>query len=753
MRENFDFSKEPGKVLNLKKCDYDGQPLISIITPYYNASKYIEQTAYSILNQTFPYWEWIIVNDGSTESHTDEVLSHIASLDERIKVLNKKNGGPAKARYFGVEHASADIIFTIDADDLIDVTMLECGYFTLLTNKEAVFAYTPICTFGDENYLYSPEFDTLKEKKENLISVASFIRKDKFLEIKEYTNLPKEVHEDWYMWLSFLAKMYKPVRMNFYGFWYRRMSTGRLGTINGDKKKSQIAEKYLKPLKKKIKTKVGAIQFPESCNYHFDSYPKEIDIGKKPFVSEKQKRRILFIFPWAVTGGADIFNLNLIKGLRKKGYEITVVTTDPKEYFMRQSFEEYVDEYFDLTTFLKREHWAGFLAYLLRSRNVDIVLNSNSFYGYYAIPWLKCKFPNVIFVDYLHAEDWSWRDGSYPRDSNAIDRYLDRTYTCTNFLKTTMIEKMGRNIPNIEVAYIGTDTEFFNPNLEYPSEKELIKKYKGKKIVLFPCRMVYLKRPIFIAKVMAELCKRRKDIICLAVGDGPAMRETKEVVNTYHLQDQFIFVGMKKDLRPYYKIADVTVVCSLTEGLTLTAYESLAMGTPVISSDVGGQKELIDSCCGKIIRKYQSIEKDLLNFNYDMAEIVEYANAIEEIVDNKSYHIMSKYCRDKMLNGFSLENMVETLHTSFEKMMKEGTKVNPILCENIEMAERYLILFNECYKQLYYNPDVYDFTKSEKLKARLWNFKIWRIFIRFLQKTGIMKLLKKINPSGKKVKQ
>lgn len=43
--------------------------------------------------------------------------------------------------------------------------MLECGYFSLLTNPQASFAYTPICTFGDENYLYSPLFDTMSEKR------------------------------------------------------------------------------------------------------------------------------------------------------------------------------------------------------------------------------------------------------------------------------------------------------------------------------------------------------------------------------------------------------------------------------------------------------------------------------------------------------------------------------------------------------------------------------------------------------------
>lgn len=63
----FDYNNEPGLNLKKKLSINDKEPLISIITPYYNSKEYIKQTAYSILNQTFPYWEWIIINDGSTQ--------------------------------------------------------------------------------------------------------------------------------------------------------------------------------------------------------------------------------------------------------------------------------------------------------------------------------------------------------------------------------------------------------------------------------------------------------------------------------------------------------------------------------------------------------------------------------------------------------------------------------------------------------------------------------------------------------------
>lgn len=137
----FDFNQEPGKQKNDRKLVNDGKPLISIITPYYNAKKYIQQTANSIFNQTFPYWEWIIVNDGSTDDQTDKILEDIRKQDSRIKVLNQKNAGPAAARYYAAENATSDILLQLDADDVIDKTLLECGYWTLCTNPKATWAY------------------------------------------------------------------------------------------------------------------------------------------------------------------------------------------------------------------------------------------------------------------------------------------------------------------------------------------------------------------------------------------------------------------------------------------------------------------------------------------------------------------------------------------------------------------------------------------------------------------------------------
>lgn len=107
---NFDFTKEPGRELLHRGLSHDGAPLVSIITPFYNAGNYFEQTFNCVMNQTFPWFEWIIVNDGSTRSEDIRLLERFAEKDDRITVIHKENGGISTARNAGLHHASTDIL-------------------------------------------------------------------------------------------------------------------------------------------------------------------------------------------------------------------------------------------------------------------------------------------------------------------------------------------------------------------------------------------------------------------------------------------------------------------------------------------------------------------------------------------------------------------------------------------------------------------------------------------------------------------
>ena len=144
MKYKFDFSKQPGKKLNVIEYEGKYKPKISIIMPFYNDKEYIEQSVRCVLNQTFPMFELIIVDDGSKDKESLELLAKVEKWDERITVYHKKNEGLSATRDFGATKSSpsSEYLFFYDSDDLIDNTYLECAYWTLQTNKDASWAYS-----------------------------------------------------------------------------------------------------------------------------------------------------------------------------------------------------------------------------------------------------------------------------------------------------------------------------------------------------------------------------------------------------------------------------------------------------------------------------------------------------------------------------------------------------------------------------------------------------------------------------------
>lgn len=94
---------------------------LSFIIPMYNAEKVIERTLRSILDANLPrdFYEVIVVDDGSTDASL-EVVSNLKQLFVKMKVITQSNGGASKARNRGLRESSAEYIWFVDADDVVE---------------------------------------------------------------------------------------------------------------------------------------------------------------------------------------------------------------------------------------------------------------------------------------------------------------------------------------------------------------------------------------------------------------------------------------------------------------------------------------------------------------------------------------------------------------------------------------------------------------------------------------------------------
>ena len=750
---NFDFSKEPGK--KLEKIDFENmsglEPLISIIMPFYNDKEHIEQTINSLLNQTFPAFEILIIDDGSNDKESVEKLKEIQKLDSRIKVHHKENGGAAVARDYGASKTAktSKYIVFCDSDDLLNKTYLETSFWTLETNQKASWAYTDSIGFEGTEYTWNKWFDSNKMKKENDLVITSMIKKDDFNEVEGFNINEKNVYEDWNLWLKLIAKGHFPVHMNYYGCWYRRKAESEL---NRARENNERAMEIINATAKTIKGDIKAKQYP-LFNYDWDIIKDEVKSIPSVKRSENNKINLLMIIPWMVMGGADQFNFDLISRLDKSKYDITIISTEPAVNTYRQAFEDYATVY-DLSTFLDQKYWVAFINYIIEKNNINIILNTNSEFGYGMLPYLKAKHQNIPIIDYVHMEEWYNRNGGYSRDSSGVASVLDKTLVCNENSRKILIDHFGRNEKEVETVYIGVDEKKFDPS-KYDRDK-LKEKYnlpKDKYIMSFICRISEQKRPMLLLEVIKKLKETRDDFVVLIIGDGNLLNKMKSTAKKYNLLNNMIFMGRTNKTDEIYDVSDLTINCSIKEGLALTAYESLAMGVPVVSSDVGGQKELIDENTGVIVPCMQE-EEDIFDFNYSEEEVQNYVDAINKILANlKKY---KQNCRKKILNGFTIDQMVIRMSNILKNIANEPNKQKKIESDNIDICKELitnrLINISEKYGweakeyNSYFGFSIDDIEgyKFELFKEKMWQHKWYRGIIRFLQKTGIMKQLKKL---------
>lgn len=218
---------------------------VSIITPCYNSETFIRSTILSVQQQTLTDWEYLLVDDGSTD-HSADIIREMAINDSRIKLIQKKNGGSASARKLGLSMAQGEYIQFLDADDTIDINKLQ-RQVTLMDQKGLDVSYT------DWRLVYiDGHKDDVKGLNCNLLRLLSvwgtlgtlpphcFVYKREFL-TQNNIAIPTQIkeREDWDFHIEVFSARPKIERLEGYcGAFYTKAPTGK--TTGASQEKIQI---------------------------------------------------------------------------------------------------------------------------------------------------------------------------------------------------------------------------------------------------------------------------------------------------------------------------------------------------------------------------------------------------------------------------------------------------------------------------------------------------------------------------------
>lgn len=192
------------------------KPLVTIIIPSYNHSKYIEDSIKSVLNQTYDNIKLVVIDDGSTDQSPRIIEACLHKYQNRFIYIQKKNEGLVKTLNYALNFIEGDYYQALASDDVIYETKIEKQVNYLETHKDEAMVYSDCHRFYEKSrmkILASMDYsfkggDIFVDLYTSLFSIPALsvlIRTDI---IKKYGYLNEFQIEDWVLWLR-ISKSYK----------------------------------------------------------------------------------------------------------------------------------------------------------------------------------------------------------------------------------------------------------------------------------------------------------------------------------------------------------------------------------------------------------------------------------------------------------------------------------------------------------------------------------------------------------------
>ena len=284
------------KITSFKNCH---NPIISVVMSVYNGEKYLSEAIESVLNQTYKDFEFIIVNDGSTDNSL-EIIKEYQNQDERIVLISRENKGLVASLNEGIEKAKGKYIARMDADDICLATRFEEQIEYMEKNKLDLCG-SWIETFDEKNILNVWKYpETHRDIKFRSFFGSSFahpsviIKKIVFDKLK-YEN---ETAEDYRLWCDILANGYKVGNIQKVLLKYRLHNNQLTQTKSKEliNSANNIGLNFSKKISSKISTTIeNYIDIQNNCTMSkFDNLIKDILMyNKKNNISKKNLNFVL----------------------------------------------------------------------------------------------------------------------------------------------------------------------------------------------------------------------------------------------------------------------------------------------------------------------------------------------------------------------------------------------------------------------------------------------------------------------------
>jgi glycosyltransferase involved in cell wall biosynthesis len=657
------------------------KPSVSVVIPFYNNPRFLQETLASLGGQTIQDFETIVVDDHSTDPESLSMLESVAAQPGIRLIRREQNGGLPAARNTGALEATSSYLLFLDPDDLLDKTALEKLVLMAAFHPEHAFYYSGVVHFGDINAVCFDPFDAERLRRENFLTSTCLIRRRMYLALGGMDESLRDSYEDYDFWLRLIDKGQTGRLFAEPLFHYRRHEAGestqlarrlrvtrvqlmesvalrhangknatdlRLKSLNqqcleADRVLSQVGEAYRCEVLQDIRYESG----------HREELPNV-------FPEDRWKPggiNVLYLMPSFWLGGAERFDLQALDCLAADGFRVTLVAAEDPTGPLYEEFRRRVYELHSIRRYeLDHDQELRFLEYLLVSKNIDVVFVRNSFRGYeLAKEWRKVT-RQVRFVDLVHlhvfGKDWV-------RLAAPFHDCLDKRYVVTEDLKDYSVRTYNLTPDRFEVLYYGLGpAEIPERSFLEAARREIRTKFgisQDAPVVGFVGRVSHQKNPVRWLNVAEEIGRMIPNAAFLLVGDGDLRRQCEAKARSLRIADRVYFAGAGANAARFCAAFDLLLLTSRYEGLPLVILEAFAYGVPVVSTDAGGIRECVTADVGMVLPLDTSAERIA-------AAVVE---ALQRFSGDPG---VKESCRQKVASTFSFERMRHQLRSGLRDL-------------------------------------------------------------------------------------
>ena len=370
-----------------------------------------------------------------------------------------------------------------------------------------------------------------------------------------------------------------------------------------------------------------------------------------------RKIKVLHILNTSDIGGAEKLMIDICKYTDNIKFDLVI--TSFKKGALEKEFKKFnhvkkIDlnspGYFSFKTLLR-------LNKLIKKEKIDIVqthLQKPDLYGFFlkifnpSIPWIIKK-GNTD--DYRKRLFWQLCNVLIHIPANRIIATSNQVKHFTNKWEFVPLNK-------ISVIYSGIDLADVDDQMKN-NVKDLRKRIgikKSDKVIIAVGRLVYQKGFPYLIKIMKELSEQYKSYKLLIVGDGPLKKELQTQIYKLNVQNNVKMLGERKDVIDLLRVSDVFCLSSVREGIPITLMEAMYVGTPLVTTAVGGNKEIVQTGHNGFLEK----PNDIQQIKRRIKELCE---------NNKNRKKQIINAKKTIIHKFSVKTSAKNYEKIYEKMI------------------------------------------------------------------------------------